>query len=372
MQPVNDHTLAELVITRGNKHCCQHDECQTPGTVRALGEQTHQLSDHRESAKDDLAVVFPGGVRVVGHCDRANDQSTDHHWGDDLEKIHPHMRCVCQRAHWETQTTIGTKVTKGASAGKQTSIVMLGDNKVKILSYAKTFFRTGKLEFHMSGEIVAKLTWNGKVFEVNSLSEWGTNSPNFQATMWMVCIELARKSVIHDIEADRRKIRLAKELEAHHQKLAKNPPTVIDGYIGAVVIGGMIYLVYWLLKYRAEEARVNARIAEAHAEEARIDEERAREARALEARALEARIAEAHAEEARANESRVAVPPEPEPEPQECIICMVQSPNTVFLPCGHGGVCEGCANKLLTNAGGHSFPCPRCRRPVRSIHRVYI
>ena len=61
-------------------------------------------------------------------------------------------------------------------------------------------------------------------------------------------------------------------------------------------------------------------------------------------------------------------PPEPGPGPgasrgDECSVCMVAQPNTVFLPCRHQACCSGCAARLAS--------CPVCREPVKDLLHVF-
>ncbi|XP_039417788.1 E3 ubiquitin-protein ligase LRSAM1 isoform X4 [Corvus cornix cornix] len=47
----------------------------------------------------------------------------------------------------------------------------------------------------------------------------------------------------------------------------------------------------------------------------------------------------------------------------ECVVCMEQEPQTIFLPCGHVCCCQGCCERL------HS--CPLCRRDVAQRIRIF-
>lgn len=40
-----------------------------------------------------------------------------------------------------------------------------------------------------------------------------------------------------------------------------------------------------------------------------------------------------------------------------CTVCFVKEPNTVFMPCGHGGICDECALGIFEK----SDQCPFCR-----------
>ncbi|NXD02733.1 LRSM1 ligase, partial [Certhia familiaris] len=47
----------------------------------------------------------------------------------------------------------------------------------------------------------------------------------------------------------------------------------------------------------------------------------------------------------------------------ECVVCMEQEPQMIFLPCGHVCCCQGCCERL------HS--CPLCRRDIAQRIRVF-
>uniref|UniRef100_A0A8C3D1Q8 Leucine rich repeat and sterile alpha motif containing 1 n=1 Tax=Corvus moneduloides TaxID=1196302 RepID=A0A8C3D1Q8_CORMO len=47
----------------------------------------------------------------------------------------------------------------------------------------------------------------------------------------------------------------------------------------------------------------------------------------------------------------------------ECVVCMEQEPQTIFLPCGHVCCCQGCCERL------HS--CPLCRRDIAQRIRIF-
>ena len=58
----------------------------------------------------------------------------------------------------------------------------------------------------------------------------------------------------------------------------------------------------------------------------------------------------------------------------ECPLCLESLPDLALAPCGHI-VCDGCADKLLTNAAlppnpSDAAPCPSCRKPIRAEHFV--
>merc|ERR1712216_183415 len=50
--------------------------------------------------------------------------------------------------------------------------------------------------------------------------------------------------------------------------------------------------------------------------------------------------------------------------PEACEICCEAQAEVVFLPCGHGGLCQGCADAILTRSGQH---CAHCRGAVRAV-----
>lgn len=41
-----------------------------------------------------------------------------------------------------------------------------------------------------------------------------------------------------------------------------------------------------------------------------------------------------------------------------CTVCYSREPNTVFMPCGHGGICDECAVGIFEKADH----CPFCRK----------
>merc|ERR1712129_160406 len=53
--------------------------------------------------------------------------------------------------------------------------------------------------------------------------------------------------------------------------------------------------------------------------------------------------------------------------PEACDICCEAPAEIVFLPCGHGGLCLGCAVAILTRSGHH---CSNCRGPVKWVLRI--
>ena len=58
----------------------------------------------------------------------------------------------------------------------------------------------------------------------------------------------------------------------------------------------------------------------------------------------------------------VGIPPaQPSPEGgRNCTICFENPANTVFMPCGHGGICEECSLDVWKKNGN----CPFCRDPI--------
>ncbi|XP_065906401.1 baculoviral IAP repeat-containing protein 2-like isoform X2 [Dysidea avara] len=51
-----------------------------------------------------------------------------------------------------------------------------------------------------------------------------------------------------------------------------------------------------------------------------------------------------------------------------CQICYDKKIECIFLPCGHARTCEECATRIK-NSGK---PCPYCRKPVSTTHRIYL
>eukprot|EP00808_Paulinella_micropora_P026537 g81692.t1 len=50
-----------------------------------------------------------------------------------------------------------------------------------------------------------------------------------------------------------------------------------------------------------------------------------------------------------------------------CGICAANRKNAVLVPCGHLYACIPCSRKLRNG----NFPCPLCRKPIRSVLRVF-
>jgi hypothetical protein len=53
---------------------------------------------------------------------------------------------------------------------------------------------------------------------------------------------------------------------------------------------------------------------------------------------------------------------------EECHICMTNAVDIVLMPCGHSGLCECCARKIISEDG--SMPCPYCRQSVTKIAKI--
>ena len=51
---------------------------------------------------------------------------------------------------------------------------------------------------------------------------------------------------------------------------------------------------------------------------------------------------------------------------RECSICLTEPVDTLMRPCNHLIACSACARRLAR------APCPVCRRPVRSVERVFF
>ncbi|KAL4441309.1 hypothetical protein ABPG74_013604 [Tetrahymena malaccensis] len=49
-----------------------------------------------------------------------------------------------------------------------------------------------------------------------------------------------------------------------------------------------------------------------------------------------------------------------------CVVCFENPPNTVFMNCGHGGICKQCALDISIKTG----TCFLCREPIKQIIRV--
>eukprot|EP00933_Yihiella_yeosuensis_P047894 TRINITY_DN43889_c0_g1_i1.p1 TRINITY_DN43889_c0_g1~~TRINITY_DN43889_c0_g1_i1.p1 ORF type:complete len:111 (-),score=14.10 TRINITY_DN43889_c0_g1_i1:2-334(-) len=52
---------------------------------------------------------------------------------------------------------------------------------------------------------------------------------------------------------------------------------------------------------------------------------------------------------------------------EECEICCDNVADTVFMPCSHGGMCEGCADEVLRRANRH---CVTCRQAVSQVLKI--
>ena len=53
-------------------------------------------------------------------------------------------------------------------------------------------------------------------------------------------------------------------------------------------------------------------------------------------------------------------------EEKTCYICYKNSPDTIFMSCGHGGVCNDCAVSLINNKD----ECAECREKIEAIYRI--
>lgn len=54
---------------------------------------------------------------------------------------------------------------------------------------------------------------------------------------------------------------------------------------------------------------------------------------------------------------------------EECVICLTQKKDHVFIPCGHQCLCGPCATRFKRQAR-HQI-CPICRVRIREIMKVY-
>ena len=50
-----------------------------------------------------------------------------------------------------------------------------------------------------------------------------------------------------------------------------------------------------------------------------------------------------------------------------CTVCVSRAPTHCFLPCGHAGLCQNCAERGLSRNR-----CFSCRQPIESIVRIFI
>lgn len=58
-----------------------------------------------------------------------------------------------------------------------------------------------------------------------------------------------------------------------------------------------------------------------------------------------------------------------------CVVCTVQEPNILLLPCKHMKICSECVLKLQANAIAkehEKFECPVCRQAVIDTIQVFL
>jgi|688.fasta_scaffold650483_1 hypothetical protein len=53
---------------------------------------------------------------------------------------------------------------------------------------------------------------------------------------------------------------------------------------------------------------------------------------------------------------------------KECVICLCENSNTIFLPCGHKCVCNECYENIKKNCNKSYIQCPLCRRNITDIN----
>ncbi|NWU80099.1 LRSM1 ligase, partial [Onychorhynchus coronatus] len=68
-------------------------------------------------------------------------------------------------------------------------------------------------------------------------------------------------------------------------------------------------------------------------------------------------------EEPPSPEGPMAPPLQWEERKSECVVCMEQEPQMIFLPCGHVCCCQSCCERLLS--------CPLCRRDIAQRVRIF-
>ena len=59
--------------------------------------------------------------------------------------------------------------------------------------------------------------------------------------------------------------------------------------------------------------------------------------------------------------------PEKEIAIESCIICCINQPEVVLMPCNHGGICMKCVEDLVRRP---EFLCHLCRKPVSQIAKI--
>lgn len=60
-------------------------------------------------------------------------------------------------------------------------------------------------------------------------------------------------------------------------------------------------------------------------------------------------------------------------EDEQCVVCLHNTRDIVFLPCGHVACCVECARELVIESNDqHGGECPTCRAPIRAAHRIFM
>jgi hypothetical protein len=57
----------------------------------------------------------------------------------------------------------------------------------------------------------------------------------------------------------------------------------------------------------------------------------------------------------------------PSQELKECMMCYVNEPNTIFQPCGHGGICFDCSIEIMKNG---NIECHYCRGQIARVLKI--
>jgi LSD1 subclass zinc finger protein len=59
-----------------------------------------------------------------------------------------------------------------------------------------------------------------------------------------------------------------------------------------------------------------------------------------------------------------------DPVVPQCQVCMDGPGDMVFLPCGHGAVCESCAKHIAKNLSVGGNHCVKCREEIKTLVRL--
>jgi len=54
----------------------------------------------------------------------------------------------------------------------------------------------------------------------------------------------------------------------------------------------------------------------------------------------------------------------------QCVVCLDAAGTVIMLPCAHGGVCEGCATRIVQNRASGGAHCPHCRADIDKLIKI--